>query len=150
CTLTGRSLRVSANNFVFCVGGIETARLLLQPLENGQTAPWTLGHDVLGRYFQDHPTFECADIVVRDPGAVHHLMDMIYHRGFKYQPRLYLHAKRQKELRTLNVGGILLFKSTISAQTLHHVNIVARQLMRRSLRLESLAEVAKRMSAVVP
>ena len=38
-SLTGKSFRIHATHFVFCVGGIETARLLLQPLENRRRRP---------------------------------------------------------------------------------------------------------------
>jgi len=50
----GRELRVSAKIFIVCCGGIETARLLLV---SNSVEPNGIGnrHDVVGRYFQDHP-----------------------------------------------------------------------------------------------
>src|SRR5262249_3250010 len=138
-SLTGKSLRIHATHFVFCVGGIETARLLLQPLENQAAPPWTRCSDILGRYFQDHPTFECADITLRDPTSVHQLMDVIYHRGLRYQPRLYLSAARAKELRCLNVGGVLSFKTEISAEVLNQVRIAARQFLKGSINRANIA-----------
>src|SRR5262245_19477604 len=138
-SLTGQSLRVHATRFVFCVGGIETARLLLQPLENQTAPPWTRCSDTLGRYFQDHPTFECADITLRDPAAAHELMDMIYHRGLKYQPRLYLSASGQKERRCFNVGGILRFKTEISAEVLQQIRVAAQQFLSGSINRATIA-----------
>jgi choline dehydrogenase-like flavoprotein len=138
-SLTGKSIRIHATRFVFCVGGIETTRLLLQPLENQTTPPWTRRSDILGRYFQDHPTFECADVTLRDPTSVHQLMDVIYHRGLRYQPRLYLSETRMKELRCLNVGGVLIFKTEISAEVLHQVRIAARQFLSGSINRTTMA-----------
>jgi choline dehydrogenase-like flavoprotein len=138
-SLTGNSLRIHASRFAFCVGGIETARLLLQPLENQTAPPWTRCSDILGRYFQDHPTFECADVTLRHPAAVHQLMDIIYHRGLRYQPRLYLSAARAKELNCLNAGGVLSFKTEISAEVLHQVRVAARQFLSGSIDRAAMA-----------
>ena len=132
-SLTGKSLRIHATYFVFCVGGIETARLLLQPLEDQTVPPWKRCSDILGRYFQDHPTFECADVTLRDPNSVHQLIDLIYHRGLRYQPRFYLGAARAEELRCLNAGGVLIFNAKISAEVLHQVRVAARQFLSGSI-----------------
>lgn len=129
-SLTGRQLRVRAKYFVLCGGAIETARLLLHPLENQDSAPWTRSTDAIGRYFMDHPTFECADIRPRDAAKIHQLMDMIYLDGLKYQPRIHLAPSRQAETRTLNAGGVLLFKSQISAEVIGQVRTAVRQVMR--------------------
>jgi choline dehydrogenase-like flavoprotein len=51
----GRTATVRARHFVLCMGGIETTRLLLQPLNGGQ-APWQINRK-LGRHYQDHITF---------------------------------------------------------------------------------------------
>jgi choline dehydrogenase-like flavoprotein len=138
-SLTGKSLRIQATRFVFCVGAIETARILLQPLENQTAPPWTRCSDILGRYFQDHPTFECADITLREPAAVHRLMDIIYHCGLRYQPRVYLSAARVKELRCLNAGGVLLFKTEISAEVLHQVRVATGQFLSGSINRATMA-----------
>jgi choline dehydrogenase-like flavoprotein len=60
-------------------------------------------------------------------------MDLIYHRGLRYQPRLYLSAARAKELRSLNAGGVLIFKTEISAEVLHQVRVAARQFLTGSI-----------------
>jgi choline dehydrogenase-like flavoprotein len=53
-TLEGNEFHVTAGTFVLAMGGIENARLLL--LSNGVSAAG-LGneHDLVGRYFMDHP-----------------------------------------------------------------------------------------------
>jgi choline dehydrogenase-like flavoprotein len=142
-TLTGKSVKVSARRFVFCVGATETARLLLQPMEDGTPPPWTEQSDALGRYFQDHPTFECADLKPRSTAALHQLMDMIYLRGFKYQPRLYLTPVRQREAGSLNAGGLVSFKTEISAQVLRQVRIAARRVVRGPFSAGALAEAVR-------
>lgn len=110
--LHGRKLRVKAKRFAFCGGAIETARLLLQATEQGAPAPWATENSVLGQYFQDHPTFECADVLPIDDGRLHTMMDMIYRRGHRYQPRIHLGAAFQCRLRTLSVGGLLVFRTS--------------------------------------
>jgi choline dehydrogenase-like flavoprotein len=64
-TLTGRRLRVAARAFVLATGGIENARLLL--LSN-RVEPKGLGngHDLVGRFFMDHPRLRLGDVVFSD------------------------------------------------------------------------------------
>ncbi|MGB8600452.1 MAG: FAD-dependent oxidoreductase, partial [Burkholderiales bacterium] len=65
-TLSGRSISVHAKQFVLAAGGIENARLLLASNKiqlNG------IGnqHDVVGRYFMDHPRIYWGKITPKDP-----------------------------------------------------------------------------------
>ena len=55
-TLSGQKLRVKAKAYVLACGGIENARLLLA---SNRVAPRGIGndHDLVGRYFMDHPFF---------------------------------------------------------------------------------------------
>ncbi|HEX5660638.1 MAG TPA: GMC family oxidoreductase [Polyangiales bacterium] len=50
----GRTFRVEAKQFVMAMGGIENARLLLQS-NRQQAAGLGNAHDLVGRYFMDHP-----------------------------------------------------------------------------------------------
>ena len=142
-TLNGKAIEIKARRFIFCVGGIESARLLLQPLADQTLPPWLACSNVLGRYFQDHPTFECADIRPRNEAALHQLMDMVYFRGFKYQPRIYLSEERQRKTRSLNAGGLVLFKTAISAQVRHQVRVAANRLLRGPFSVGVLAEAIR-------
>jgi len=68
--LTGQKYTLRARDYVLACGGIENARLLL--LSNGVN-PGGLcnAHDVVGRYFMEHPTV-CAGTIVSDqPQELH-------------------------------------------------------------------------------
>jgi choline dehydrogenase-like flavoprotein len=108
--LGGQSVAVQSRAYVLCVGGIETARLLLHPLINRRPAPWS-DSELIGCCFQDHPGIPVADVVPRDKRVVHHLFDNIYRYGFKYQPRFRLTAAAQERSRLPGIGGALLFES---------------------------------------
>ncbi len=65
-TLRGVSFAVRARYFVICLGGIENARLLLA---SDSVRPAGLGneHDLVGRFFMDHPIVEGAQLLLSDP-----------------------------------------------------------------------------------
>lgn len=67
--LDGRRFTVRARHVVLATGGVENARLLL--CANRQ-APAGLGngHDLVGRYFMDHPACEAATILLNEPSAI--------------------------------------------------------------------------------
>jgi choline dehydrogenase-like flavoprotein len=58
-TLTGKRFTVTARVFVLAVGGLENPRLLLA---SNSRRPAGLGndHDLVGRYFLEHPRFDAA------------------------------------------------------------------------------------------
>jgi choline dehydrogenase-like flavoprotein len=67
-TLAGNSFTVSARLFVLAAGGIDNARLLLQP------TPWRpqgIGNenDVVGRFFSDHPGMIESIVVITNPAV---------------------------------------------------------------------------------
>jgi choline dehydrogenase-like flavoprotein len=62
-SLKGRSLRIEAKAFVLCCGGIENARMLLICAERN---PSINPHDVVGRYFQQHPRGRSAILVTSE------------------------------------------------------------------------------------
>ncbi|HET9610068.1 MAG TPA: GMC oxidoreductase [Acidimicrobiales bacterium] len=66
-TLNGRRFRMRAPVVVLACGAIENARLLLAS-RSRRPAGLGNGHDVVGRYFQDHPKGFTAEIAV-DPAA---------------------------------------------------------------------------------
>jgi choline dehydrogenase-like flavoprotein len=74
-TLTGSGFSVCARYFVLCSGGIENARLLL--LSNDHR-PNGLGndHDVVGRYFMDHPRFKSGRLHLKGENRYRPLYDV--------------------------------------------------------------------------
>ena len=66
--LDGNSFSVRARLFVLAAGGIENPRLLLMSTRSQQAG---LGnqHDLVGRFFTDHPHLDAGRIVVSDSGA---------------------------------------------------------------------------------
>ena len=76
-TAPGRSLEVRARDVVLATGGIETARLLLL---SASVAPAGLGnaHDLVGRYFANHPEAEAGLLQVSRP---EHATSFFAHRA---------------------------------------------------------------------
>jgi choline dehydrogenase-like flavoprotein len=67
-TLAGNSFTVAARRFVLAAGGIDNARLLLQP------TPWRpqgIGNenDLVGRFFNDHPGMIESIVVITNPAV---------------------------------------------------------------------------------
>jgi choline dehydrogenase-like flavoprotein len=109
-SVAGKTIRVRSQYFVLCVGAIETARVLLQPLCDGRPAPWG-ALDLIGKFFQDHPATTSADIFPRDHRFIHTLFDNAYHQGLRYQPRFKLTEAQQRRERIPGVGGVMIFRS---------------------------------------
>ena len=67
-TLDGRTLRIEAQAYVLACGGIENARLLLA---SNRAAPAGLGnlHDLVGRFFLDHPYITTGHFVPALPST---------------------------------------------------------------------------------
>jgi len=57
---------VRARGFALACGGIETPRLLLN-FASQAPAGIGNGHDLVGRYFAEHPHFVLADVILREP-----------------------------------------------------------------------------------
>jgi choline dehydrogenase-like flavoprotein len=77
-TLSGRSVSVEAKQFVLAAGGIENPRLLLAANKQ-QAAGLGNGHDLVGRYFMDHPRLMLGSVKYR-PGYTHNkLYDIKFH-----------------------------------------------------------------------
>jgi choline dehydrogenase-like flavoprotein len=102
---SGREALVTAHQFVFCLGGIETTRLLLQPRTQG-TAPWQ-ANGMLGRYFQDHISLNGIPIRVMGPQPVHDYFGYRTAKGFRYHSKIQLTQSEQLARKTLNVVGTI-------------------------------------------
>ncbi len=77
-TLTGKRITVSAKIFVLATGGIENARLLLAS-NRVQTCGLGNGHDLVGRFFMDHPRLMTASVRFAPQWARNKLYDIKYH-----------------------------------------------------------------------
>jgi choline dehydrogenase-like flavoprotein len=63
-TLSGTTFQVQASRYVLALGGIENARILLAS-RSQQEAGVANGHDVVGRYFMEHPHYYDSVELVR-------------------------------------------------------------------------------------
>ena len=74
-SLDNKEFRVVARTYILAAGGIETPRLLLA---SNRFQPAGVGnqHDVVGRYFMDHPRLRSGEIVFRDPDHNSRIYDM--------------------------------------------------------------------------
>ena len=68
-TAPGRRLRVTAHAVVLACGAVENARLLLASGSETAPAPGN-SHDLVGRYFMDHPAVRCGVLLPADPNVV--------------------------------------------------------------------------------
>lgn len=96
----GRRLTVEAGCYVLASGGLESARLLLV---SRSQHPSGLGneHDVVGRYFQDHPRAICGRVRLAKPVSLPHVLGMPISDG-KVQFGLRLSDKQQRDEGLLN------------------------------------------------
>lgn len=125
-TLTGVEAVFRANQFVFCLGGIESSRFFLQPRAAG--LPWNRS-GLLGKHFQDHIDCNAATVEPLDAGRFHRIFDNVFSRGFKYHPKLRLAAAEQAAHGTLNVAATMAFVSDTDA-TLGQLKATAKNLLR--------------------
>jgi choline dehydrogenase-like flavoprotein len=102
---SGRRGEIAADYFVICMGGIESTRLLLQPMAAG-TAPWQ-ANNLLGKHFQDHILVDCIplrDVKVRQ---VHRYFGYEELGGYQYRTHVRLSSKAQAEYETLDIAGTI-------------------------------------------
>lgn len=77
-TLSGKTMTVAARIFVLASGGIENARLLLA---SNRVMGQGIGnqHDLVGRYFMDHPRMVVGEIQFKPQWSRNKLYDIKYH-----------------------------------------------------------------------
>jgi choline dehydrogenase-like flavoprotein len=108
-SLAGRQATVRARTFVLCVGGIETARVLLAN-NRQQTKGIGNQHDLVGRYFQDHIYAEFGWLKPVKPARTLRTLNVFHRRGLTYRVRCTAAPQWQRENRTLNASmGIVFF-----------------------------------------
>ena len=93
-TPEGKQMTVRARAFVLCTGGIENARLLLASDIGNR-------HDVVGRFFQDHPNAHCATISSENVGRLQELYGLLYPGGKRYLPRVVLSETVQQSAQVM-------------------------------------------------
>jgi aryl-alcohol dehydrogenase-like predicted oxidoreductase/choline dehydrogenase-like flavoprotein len=101
----GAESRVSADHYVICTGGIETVRLLLQPLERG-LAPWQ-ANGTLGKHYQDHVALNRIDVREISTQPAHQYFGYATLGGFRYHNKVRLSLAEQAKAKTLNVAGTI-------------------------------------------
>jgi|tagenome__1003787_1003787.scaffolds.fasta_scaffold20988306_4 choline dehydrogenase-like flavoprotein len=125
--------QISAKVFVLAAGGIENARLLL--LSNGDQ-PHGLGnqHDVVGRFFMDHPTFRLGVLRPADRNLLgsaglydHHIVN-----GTPVMGKIIFHEEVMRQEQMLNICATITPRErTYESRA---VNII-----KRATKLESMA-----------
>jgi choline dehydrogenase-like flavoprotein len=109
-TVTGRQFTFSADSYVLCLGGIESARLLLQPLPEVVSAPWN-STCLVGKFFKDHIDATVMEVRPRSRRQLHQWFDNVYRGIFKYHPKLKLSVGEQKRHECLSIGAKFIFQS---------------------------------------
>ncbi len=100
-TLAGRVGTCRARTFVFCLGGIESARFIL----NQRHAPWDPSR-LAGRFFADHIQCFAAEIRKADLSAPGWCFGP-RRVSKQYLPKLKLTPEAQRKHEVLNVAGLI-------------------------------------------
>lgn len=101
-TLDGRRGVVRAGHYVLACGGIENARLLLS---SNSRVPQGLGneHDLVGRYFMDHPSGKLGTLYTEEPHVVTRPYDRNVPKGRpQVHPEICLSEQAQRTHRILS------------------------------------------------
>jgi choline dehydrogenase-like flavoprotein len=100
---------IRAKAFVICCGGIESARLLLA---SNSVEPDGIGnqHDVVGRFFQDHPGLKVR-VTAKDPVRFSAWHDSYRRAGIRYAFKLTASEAVQRHDRILNIGAEIYYPS---------------------------------------
>ena len=112
-SLDGKTAEVSAKRFVLAGGSLEITRLLLHPLADGVTAPWS-DHAHLGRLLIDHLDCVAGDVKVLDHKRFRELFDNIFVGGHKYYPKLRLATHTQREEGLVDIAAQFRYRTRFS------------------------------------
>lgn len=126
-TLSGKEAAFSAQRYVFCLGGIETSRFFLQPMENGRIG-WSK-EGLIGRHFQDHIDCNAAIVRPRDPVRFRAAFDNVFQGGFKYHPKIKLAAKAQESHGTLQIAATMAYAGG-GDETMARLKTMAKSILR--------------------
>jgi choline dehydrogenase-like flavoprotein len=133
----GVETRVTADRYVFCLGGLETVRLLLQPPEGNAAAPWAAsGH--VGKHYQDHLGATVGRLKPGGYATIRQIFDNYYRQGIKYHPRIRASREFQREQKILS--GVAYFVQ----QSKQEQQLLAAKRMVRALRQGNLGALVPR------
>ncbi|MGB6475024.1 MAG: GMC family oxidoreductase [Candidatus Sulfotelmatobacter sp.] len=129
-SLRGLSAIIRARAFVLGVGGIETARLLLA---NRKQRFNGIGneHDLVGRFFQDHPSALVGSLKAASPARAQQLLNVFHKHGLKYSVRCTATPQWERQHQTLNISMGATFVQ--DDPTLQHVKDIYTALRQRRL-----------------
>lgn len=102
-TLQDQHASIRARVFALCVGGIETARLLLS---NDQQQLSGIGNqnDLVGRFFQDHPSAIVGWLNTPHPARAQEVLQVFHKKRLKYSVRCTADPQWQRAQQTLNIS----------------------------------------------
>lgn len=106
-SLGGRQGTVRAKRYVLACGGIENARLLLAS-QHQCPAGVGNGHDLVGRFFQDHPNAHVATLT-NAGGLAQRYFNYFFVRKTRCLPRFMLTEQFQAQQQVLNASASVLF-----------------------------------------
>ena len=109
-TLEGKTGRITAKVFVVACGGIENARLLLL---SDRVEPMGLGnrHDLVGRFFMEHPSIRCGVIAARDPYDLLDTYGKHWYKRVPFLPGLCTGDATQVREQVLNSGSKIFYEA---------------------------------------
>jgi choline dehydrogenase-like flavoprotein len=137
-TFGGKDMLFEAEQYVFCLGAIESSRFFLQPRDGG--LPWNAS-GLLGKHFQDHIDSNAAAVRMKDRRRFHARFDNIFLGGFKYHPKVKLSEQTQRECGTLNAGATMYFVSEMDEE-LDRLKTTAKKVLRGRMGELSTKDIA--------
>jgi choline dehydrogenase-like flavoprotein len=108
-TLAGKNGIDTAQFYVICCGGIETARLMLASTQV-QSCGVGNQHDQVGRYFQEHIHMNFGELRPANRSQLQDLFESFFVAGLKHAPLVTLTQGEQIEKQVLSVHGIVTFE----------------------------------------
>lgn len=105
-TLAGNRFRARARAYVLATGGIENARILLAS-NRVQKEGLGNGHDLVGRYFMDHPLLRVGFLIVPGQAASMRAYSTTGPQKKRFRGILRVRPEVQREHRLLNALGIV-------------------------------------------
>jgi choline dehydrogenase-like flavoprotein len=102
--LNGKKARIKARRYVLACGGMENARLLMI---SNRVQPKGLGnqHDLVGRFFMDHPRTLGGTVEMADVESLLRTYAVRHFDGTPYRPAMALGEEVQRHERVLNAAA---------------------------------------------